>query len=264
MQILLFVTLITIMQAAPPPSTGQHLKETGDAQQTEKRESKKSSPTSNTVVGQDVIHAQPSQEKREGQKNDPADNPHRKLDWLNGISTLIIAIFAVITAVAVIFQVVTARRIERAWITVTIRHDTEEDKFISKILDIDTANLECVLLNCGRTPARLTSFAVRNCVSKSLEATDEPDYGKCVELDSMILAPNDTVPMPHRIQESTLRLFDGDNGDLYIYGVIHYLDAFKKSHFTRFCLCSPHMEGRILNPELFFRRGGPSIYSKAS
>ena len=263
-QLLGFAALLVIVHATQVPSASQHSKEAPDAQQTQKRESPKSNPAPNAIIGQDVIHAQPSKEKREAQKNDPTDNPHRKLDWLNGISTLVIAAFAVVTAIAVIFQVRTARRIERAWITVTIRHDTEMDKIVSQLLQVETANLECVLLNCGRTSAQLTRFAVHNCVSKALDPNREPEYGEYVQLDGMVLAPNDSFPMPIQIKQATLRAFDINSGNLYVYGIVHYLDAFNKRHFTRFCLSSPTLVGREPATEIFFRRGGPPIYSRAT
>lgn len=165
---------------------------------------------------------------------------------------------------AVIHQSNTSKNSERAWIIVSIRHDTEMDDVIKKLLHVDTANLECVLLNCGRTPARLVRFAVRNLVSRDLGSEAEPNYGEYVQMDEMLLAPGGSEPVPVRIEENTLKRYDADQGDLYVYGVVYYIDAFNKQHFTKFCLVSPFLAGREAGMEIVFHRGGPAAYNHAT
>ena len=64
-----------------------------------------------------------------------------------------------------------------------------------------------------------------------------PDCGEYVQMDEMLLAPGGSEPMPVQIEEKTPKRYDADQGDLYVYGVVHYLDALINSISPGFASC---------------------------
>jgi len=235
-----FTMLLVIMQTAPPTSAGQHLKKPEDAQQGQNRESPKSNPASNPIVTQDTLHGQPAEVKGQAQENSAAYDPHKWLDWLNGLSTAVIALFAVITGIAVIRQVKTARRTERAWM---VSFEPE------MLFHGATSNVfyKCKVTNVGRTPSRIIETGIGFGATTSLSQLPlPPAYAERIKYNRIVVAPNDFITMHGQLSPQ----FSSDNqravqsGELflYAYGFVRYLDVFGRGERdireTRFCHCS--------------------------
>ena len=230
-----------MMQIARPiPSTSQHSKETPDAEQTQNQESPKSNPAPNFIISKRVIDSLPTEVNRQTQENKPTSDSHKWLDWLNGTFTAVIALFAVVTGIAVICQVITARRTERAWM-VTFRPQM--------LFDGRTTNAiyKCDITNVGRTPSRIVETGIG--LGKAVDLSKlpmVPPYSHRIQFNRIVVAPNDSYPIGIALSPP---LSDEDwqairDGKLFLYacGFVRYLDVFgtRKRHIkeTRFCHCS--------------------------
>jgi hypothetical protein len=130
--------------------------------------------------------------------------------------------------------------------------------------------LECIITNCGKTPARLTRFRFRYESAEDKTALAKlPDYGDAGKvMDEMLLAPNDSNPERIHIDSKALHFFDKKAGWLHVYGIVNYLDAFNKKRYTRFChscyIPFDEISPDVVPSELVFMRSGPPAYNKAT
>jgi len=260
------VILIGLAWLVLIPSAKGHSEKAPHGESATSSEQSKASLTPPPVIVHTIPATQPRKQDTDSKKSDSAQNPHNWLEWINAGSTTVIAIFAILTTVAIWFQVKTARNSERAWITVTVKDDREAGVIIEKLLHVKVINVECILTNCGKTPARLTSFGAKGeILEDSIVKTAEINYKEFASpIDKMLLAPKDSISKPTQINIGTTHLSEGTPYALHVYGIVNYLDAFNKAHFTRFYyVCSgipsdPHVS------QLFFERYDHQSYSKAT
>jgi hypothetical protein len=235
------LAIVMIMQVARPiPSTNQHGKETPDAQQTQKQESAKSNPAPNAIISKGIIDGLPTEVNRQNQENKPTDDPHKWLDRLNGLFTAIIALFAVVTGIAVIGQFITARRTERAWMV------TFEPQML---FDGRTTNAiyRCKITNVGRTPSRILETGIGLGRTTDLsQLPTAPPYSERIQFNRIVVAPNDFLPigivLSPPLSNEDWQAIRGGKLFLYACGFVRYFDVFgsRKRHIkeTRFCHCS--------------------------
>jgi hypothetical protein len=240
MEKLILAVILAVIQATPPPSASQHVKETSKTQQIQEPEAPKTNPAPNPLSTKNVLYSRPSEVSRQGQGNNPAYDPHTWLDRLNGFSTLVIAIFAVLTCIAVAYQVKTARRTDRAWM-VTFEPEILFDGATSNVF------YRCKITNIGRTPSRIVETGIGFGTATDLsQLPSPPAYTERIQYNRIVVAPDDSISMrielcPPLSREDAQSIQAGKLF-LYAYGFVRYLDVFgsRKRHTkeTRFCHCS--------------------------
>jgi hypothetical protein len=250
------------------PTASDHHKKNNDSTHPQQGESRETKPTPPVLVPQESPSGQPSKANNQDKSNQANAYPDDWLKWLNAFSTAIIAIFAVLTCMAVFFQVCTARRAERAWVAVEVKQDTERSKTVSAFGGGPVVDLECVITNCGKTPARLTGFQVRQqSLSEDAVLGKAPDYGDTLKhMDNLFLSPNGKITERFHAEGTALDFFKTNEGYFYVYGVVDYLDAFGKRRYTKFCYNCwfPFTSDLLGLSELSFRREGPPAYNSAT
>jgi hypothetical protein len=165
-------------------------------------------------------------------------------------------------------QTQTTKELERAWISVEVRHDTEASKHLTNFIGGSAVSLECLIRNRGRTPARLTKCkVVQESLAEGITLPENPDYGTNMKnMDQMLLSPDDTIQEAFHAEADKLSFFERNEGNFYVYGVVYYLDAFGTERYTRFCYISwfPLTSDLLSISELFFRRGSLRAYNKGT
>lgn len=157
---------------------------------------------------------------------------------------------------------------EKAWIFVEVRQNAERSMRVGAFVGGHAVCLECVITNQGRTPARLVDFQVRQeSLAEEAALPETPDYGnEALNMDEMLLPPNDSIREEFRAAADKLRFFDSNEGCFYVYGVVNYLDVFGTKRYTRFCYTCwfPFLVDSLNVDELSFRRDGPHAYNRAT
>lgn len=259
-------SVIIIAWLIPSPTSHNHGEQAPNSNALQRNEKGKSNPSPPSVIIQNIFNGQPTEEKGNGQENNPQNKTHNWIDKLNAYSTAVIAIFTILLFFGVIVQIYTARNSERAWITVSVKDDREAGQLIEGLLDVKVINLECILANCGKTPARLTSFGARGeILESSTVKTAEINYKEFVSpIDKMLLAPKDLIPKPIQVDIGTIRLSEGTPYTLHVYGIVNYLDAFNNAHFTRFYYVDNALPSDPHVSQLFFERYDHQSYNEAT
>jgi len=261
---------VLIAWLIPIPAAKGHSEQAPHSNNAQSGKAKETEPAPPSVVFEKTGSRQQSKQNTDPEKSDNANNSHKWLEWVNATSTSAIAVFAILTTIAIFLQIKTARKSERAWISVKVRHDVSTSKRASAFVDDWVVYLECIITNCGKTPARLTRFRFRYESAEEKAAFSEPpDYGDAGKvMDKMLLAPNDPNPERIHIDSKTLHFFDTKPGWLHVYGIVNYLDAFNAERYTRFCYsCYVPFDKTCpddVPSKLTFTRSGPALYNKAT
>jgi hypothetical protein len=136
---------------------------------------------------------------------------------------------------------------------------------LSKLLDLTAANFDCKFFNRGRTPAKLISCKIRSEVCTPESLPPHPSFGiDTINLNGIVVTPNDHERQEISIDEATLKQFGESKRDIFIYGVVDYLDAFKRKHYTRFRFRARFLEKIEPSDEIYLLKDGPASYHEAT
>jgi hypothetical protein len=216
----------------------------------------------------------------DGDENRPGrnkDSPKPSHDWpelVNAVSTLVIALFTIVTSVAIFCQVKTARNTDRAWVIIlpmAWNPGVQRTKMEGAVpLNVFNASVK----NIGRTPAKILELSVKYVMLdkeglKGLPAN--PEYPECARFDSLLLVPQEFIyrvetlsPTPV-LTEKLAQAVEGGKLFLYAYGYVVYADVFGKKRETRRGYLydfPPGLQASVHNAS--FRQWGPSAYNHAT
>src|SRR6266581_3085712 len=110
---LLLLALVVLV--IPSPATEHHSAKTPSSSTSKQGESEEIQPAQPPVIQQTTVNCEPTEKDSSADRQAPTKPSHSFVESLNAWSTFVIAVFAVITAIAVFRQVTTTRDVERAW-----------------------------------------------------------------------------------------------------------------------------------------------------
>jgi hypothetical protein len=196
-----------------------------------------SKPTQPSVVTEAGHNGEPS-EKNTSKETAAAPNiPHGLLEWINAASTVVIAIFAVVTALAIIVQVKVAKKSERAWLMVELEEDHPPiSDGINQGVHNTTVHISFSVKNQGRTPAWITQIKAGLVILESMDSTESlpvrPNLSKeTIKYGTRQLAVNEEFESEFQVT------CQGDRqvGKLMVlYGIVKYRHIFsdREAHTT--------------------------------
>ena len=232
---------------------------------TQSYKDEKIKPASLSVVSQEERDSQPSTKNPSRETDYSADPTDGFIKWANAVSTIVIALFAMVTGIAIWGQIKTARDIERARISVLVE-DPEDPPTCPQPSIPQPLQIYRVIYsvaNYGKTPAIVTAIdAVYQIVPKGSSLPEEPNYtkeGKTLE-GTVMIPPNHPRPFLGWVDISPYE-FKGlttQDAFFYVYGRIKYTDIFKRKRETRFCYLYNFPLGVVTPKSIGFRPAGPS------
>jgi hypothetical protein len=204
-------------------------------------------------------------------------------DTVSAYSTLIIALFTLVTTGIFAYQVHITHNAERAWIIVTKAERPERLQWVNFPADTESIHFRFVFTNHGRTPAKINYVRIRFHILARLEDLPKsPTYGDGKHTVFQDIG-EDGILIPSSEEFVALSTFEGLDGQnaptvaqvndvrehksfLVSYGLIRYRDAFNRRHETRFCYVYDVRVDAAARPPIndWCLRGGPSAYNKAS
>ncbi|SRR6266446_9608225 len=208
--------------------------------------------------------AQPEADKPTLQYNqtnteDSDKHAHNWIDFLNAISTAVVAAFTVVLSIVGVLQFRATRTAERAWIVSDPPTDSAPPS--------GDIQLSWTMANKGRTPAWITALgAAAQTVAPGGELPKKPPYTMAGPFP-----PNGTPLTPDGIIERGLTIPNAQWAQivlgqviLYVFGTVEYRDSFKGKHETRFCFRF-HPGPTATNPSpRGFYVDGPEEYLRAT
>jgi hypothetical protein len=266
--------LVVALRLIPTPATENQSKQNPKSSAAQNRESGECKPVEPTVIQKTFFNCEPSKQDENSQTANGAYQPHKWTERINAISTVVIAVFAVVTAIAVGLQVKTARNSERAWIIVTPKNWNPPlasyDPAIGGVIPLNV--FEPAIKNVGRTPAKIMEIATKyERLERMEDLPNEPNYGQTGRFDGMILVPQDSMGQRYILTPSgsmtVQERYAVQNGHafLYAYGFVAYKDAFGKSRYTRWGYKYDFPQGGMVSiHQPSFQRGGPPKYNEAT
>jgi len=157
---------------------------------------------------------------------------------------------------------------ERAWIAVRAKHNMKTSSRATALTGDPVEGVDCIIQNCGKTPARLTGIGMRHeIVKKGTELSGKPNHENMIKpMGEMLLAPGDSASRSVLVMDREIRALGNTPGYLYVYGIVHYLDAFNAKRYTGFCWSCEFPSGYDSESvsEMVFRRDGPPGYNNAT
>jgi hypothetical protein len=169
--------------------------------------------------------------------------PHGFLEWLNALSTVVIAFFAVVTGIAVWRQVKTAQDSERAWVMADVDWDTEKwAGGEAHILESsgssgDNTTFYAVLTcrNEGKSPAWIEEQRATFEIVTSLPDTPNLESAKFIKVGPEPIGIGNALPPTTHIPFQPVAAGHEKNGTMMvIYGTVKYRDIFNKQRTTSF------------------------------
>jgi hypothetical protein len=166
---------------------------------------------------------------------------HDLIDYINAASTVVIALFTVVTGIVVWRQLRASKDIERAWAMVELVKDPYNDLFLAeakdfegdKIISVTTsAFLQLRVKNEGDGPVW-----IKKALSRMVLVGSEDELPNKPHLDNQ--DDQHWYPAPF-VVDGSLRFKLTANGSqvaknlLVVYGKITYLDKFREERFTTF------------------------------
>jgi hypothetical protein len=231
--------------------------ENANAEQGEKR---LSSPTKPAVVEEKLRETEPSIQDRQPEDKNTGREPHNWIETLNAFSTFVIAVFTVLLAVGVIFQIRDYRARERAWVILSIEHHPT--------LQVQQTGNICrftgFIQNFGGTPATILDMGYfGDAINRGDQLPTEPYYlgEKRPEQTSYPLVPKGLIPASCDVLQSDMDKVRTGEMILYIFGFIKYQDTFRRTRETRYCFrYYPPIPGSIDVHVGYYPEGPPSYH----
>lgn len=239
-RLLIGFIFVAALRLIPTPAAENKGKQDPKGNTSLSRESEERIPVEPTVTQKAFFNCEPSKQDSNPQTASAPYQPRKWIEWINAISTVVIAIFAVITAIAVGLQVKTARNSERAWILGTPSLKSKLRVGAPRTGFVFTWSFK----NVGRTPARLVETDAVSWRVKDVKTIPKtPKFeGKPVPLNNFLLVPNDSIgfgglvePFGDELTREEIDEITGMKLTLIAFGYVTYLDQFGKKHTTRFC-----------------------------
>jgi hypothetical protein len=270
--IILLLLGISLVAYQTPPTGDEH-KQAHDATQSEHSEATKPQIAQPPFV-QQAVNPPKTEQKKQNDTSQHAEQSHDLIDVLNASSTAIIALFTILLFCAVVRQIRTNKQSERAWVAVK-RIGNPPEKWIA---EMDKGYVPGIVFEFevhGKTVARVTESRFALAIVPVRRDTLEPDlplppdYSAADSYDiagenRVVVPPDGTFQMrsylrPFPPTDKQLTDLRNRNVVMCSYGYVKYLDAFGKSRETRVCyvydmiwggvITSP--DGVVLNPSGF-------------
>jgi len=278
MPVLAVTVCHSVVIAAPSPAAENHSRHAPPGSNPKESKPEEAQPAPPPLIQQTTVNCQPATQETSPKKDASTKPTHDLIEWLNAGSTFVVAVFAVVTAVAIFRQVWTARDTDRAWIMATPITRSPPLGFIPEVgdaLDVpgrDQRNIfACAIKGTGNTPAQLIDATVRYRRAERFEdIPQEPEYLPRGQLNDLPLVKDDSFAVvailePNAILSRTNRdaVIAGQQF-LYAYGAVAYKDVFGRKHETRFGYIYHFPQGGDPTPNEFRRERLPIAYNRAT
>jgi hypothetical protein len=169
---------------------------------------------------------------------------HDWIDYLNGFSTAVIAVFTILLFIGVVLQIRTSRAIERAWVMAQIDGDRREWKD-GKVHIVEGSGTSgdstgtWIILSChneGKSPAWIYEKRVKFEVVSSVNPAPDFDLLPVVFSGREPIGIGQTaIPNVTKLPRVEIAGGHAKPGDMMIiYGIVKYFDIFKKSRTAKF------------------------------
>lgn len=237
MRILIALLVLAIpLRAYQTPSTGSKNSSSNYTAQTTHQAYKGLDSSSLRAVDKPA-DARPRENAEQQETSRPPGDPPKWVDFLNAISTAVIAAFTVLLFAAVIWQTKTTRDLERAWITANlefwergrlhiVNYDAAEHGIKKESV---TVHLKLTCKNRGRSLARIDDILGRSDVgSKPTEG--KPTESSLANLGEMGALQADSEAF--RGIELTCEGRHREGTWVFVYVLIKYRDIFGKHRET--------------------------------
>jgi hypothetical protein len=185
---------------------------------------------------------------------------HNLIDFINSLSTFVVAIFTIVMCVLVGRQNHATRLMERPWIVVDMEKPVpyESNKKIRYVATI---------MNQGHTPAWITAMGSHGQIVKTIEdLPKQPQYDMAGPFSKKgsPMPPGAVVHQPFWLEETRLSQVERGESTLFLFGMVKYRDVFGVEHETRYCYQFKPALG-LTDPVMRdFYVGGPDTYIEAT
>jgi hypothetical protein len=215
-------------------------------------------PPAPSVVQQfQLSQPAPDPDKSEGKDKSKASG------FINSYSTLVIAIFTVLTFVVFRNQLRASKISERAWVVPNIVSSEPQDEGGMA----DGFQVMCLLENRGRTPAWLTALGSRGQLVKlsgALPQKPEYTWASPFPPEGTVLPPDGHIEQGFPLKAGDLSHIEAGTSVLYVYGAVKYRDIYGDKHETKYCFVfRPKPTGDNPAPRGFYI-AGPAGYNSAT
>lgn len=203
------------------------------------------SNTSPSAVNE-AIDIRPREYPDENRADNSAEDAPKWADYLNAISTAVIAAFTVLLFVGVLVQIRTSRAIERAWVMVDVQPDPEQpgggrlQVFESSGTHGDSTAAMNAVLSCsngGKTPAWIEEIITKFEMVKSLPKSPNFESAQSIQHSTIPLGMAESGAVPHTQKVQWTPRAEGHqriDEMAVIYGRVTYRDIFRKKRLTTF------------------------------
>ncbi|MGA9304958.1 MAG: hypothetical protein WBW31_06080 [Candidatus Sulfotelmatobacter sp.] len=162
------------------------------------------------------------------------NDKNKTVDFINSGSTVVIAIFTILTFFVYREMLRSSKIAERAWVVSDIASSIPEDAKDSP----NGFQIIYLLGNKGRTPAWITAIGSRGRLTTAVKKLPpEPDYDWAGPFppEGTVQPPNASIERGTKLSQADLNYVEIGVSTLYIYGIVKYRDIFGDEHETRYC-----------------------------
>jgi hypothetical protein len=254
------IALILLASFSSGQQSGQPHKPTDSrAQKDDSAAHSRDTPLPAPVVVQQV---QLPQSDTHAEKNH-RQHKNKDVDFINSSSTVVIAVFTILTFF-VYREILRSNKIaERAWVVSDIAATIPEDAKDGP----NGFQVMCLLGNKGRTPAWVTAIGSRGQLTTATKGLPpEPDYDWAGPFapEGTVLPPGANIERGSRLSHADLNCVEIGVNTLHVYGIVKYRDIFGDEHETKYCyVFRPRPTADNPAPRGFYI-GGPKNYNRAT
>ena len=208
---------------------------------------------------------------------------HDWIDIVTALSTVTMAAFTIVTAFAVLAQVKSHHRRERAWLALESLKPSRELEFFNyerahvEKIGLRRTEVICTLKNYGPSPARVADVRTRFEAVTGWDAfSTTPNHRRNDRpfnniKGGYVVVPNDTFDFPIPFDSADGGRFPSDDemelarktGFFALYVSVSYIDVFRNKHETNFCYWFEYLERPPRNSSQGqFQLGGPPAYNE--
>jgi hypothetical protein len=213
------------------------------------------SPCGPTTIIEKKIRYSEGRQSEEKKKAEQRTTPvHDRIDYINACSTAVIAFFTILLFGGLIWQILTSRTIERAWVMADVESDSEKwrDRKLHMLQGSGTSGdstaIYAVLVctNAGKSPAWLDEMRARFEIVETLPPIPNFESAEHIETGIVPLGMMEggAVPYVQRLSWTAIATGHEELGKMaVIYGFVRYRDIFQKRRVTTFAY-------RVINGQL--------------
>ena len=273
MYLLLVVLIVSLSQQGQKPLTKESEKDGKQTVAQQQAQGQKLNP----VAVQSNIQCECTKNKSDSSKDESKDRLYRT--YL--ISGPIAAVLSVGTIILVWRQIITLRRVERAWVVLSVLKPPDHLSWLKIANFVSKIETTLQFTNIGNTPAILENIFVSiQVLDEKQELCEIPEYDKSKLPQHPDIPKYGRILAPKESMESEC-IFKGSGGAItfqdeiqsvidnkrtaVLFGIVKYSDAFGGGHEFRFCYFwhARRSDGTGALPA-GFRLGGPAEYNKAT